>query len=97
MRVTFVVVVLAFAAAGCEKAPPAAESGKQLAPAGEAAATPGAATPGSRVAPAAHVDPAGEPMDDVDEAESPSDKSGAGDPSEGEGDTPEGEEIDVEE
>lgn len=96
MRVTFVVVVLALAAAGCEKKPPAGESAKQPAPTGEANAKPGESTP--RAAPPTAADEeAGEPMDDVDEAESPSDKSGAGDPSAAEGDGPEGDELDVEE
>jgi hypothetical protein len=96
MRVIF--VVLALAAAGCEKTPPTVESGKQLAPAGEGTSNPGAKTPAT-VAATPHEEQAGEPMDDVDEEESPSDKSGAGDPapSEKEGDGPEGEEIDVEE
>lgn len=94
MRVTFVVVVLAFAAAGCEKTPPVGESGKQLAPAGEGTAKPGAAAPAPTNA---REEPEGEPMDDVDEAESPSDKSGAADPDEAVGDEPTGEERDVEE
>lgn len=93
MRVIFFVVVLASAAAGCEKTPPAGERGKQLAPAGEVTGKPGAAAAPEK----AGDEQTGEPMDDVDEAESPSDKSGAGDPSEREGDGPEGDEIDVEE
>lgn len=96
MRVTSVVVVLALAAAGCEKTPPAGESAKQLNPAGEVNGKPGAGKPGA-APPTALDEGAGEPMDDVDEAESPSDRSGAGDPSAAEGDGPEGDEIDVEE
>jgi hypothetical protein len=96
MRVIFVVVVWALAAAGCEKTRPAGESVTQIAPVEAAAIKPGvtaqAATPAT-----APEDEAGEPMDDVDEAESPSDKSGAGDPSKAEGDGPDGEELDVEE
>lgn len=96
MRVIFVVIVLALAAPGCEKTPPAGESRKQLAPAGEATVKPGVPAPAATPV-EARDEPAGEPMDDVDEAESPSDKSGAGDPSEEEDDEPKGEDLDVEE
>lgn len=89
MRVIFVVVVWALAAAGCEKTQRAGEA------AGKPSATAQAATPA--VPPTTPPDDeAGEPMDDVDEEEPPSEKSGVGEPSEAEGDGPEGEKLDME-
>lgn len=93
MRITIAALICSIAIAGCEKTPSTPEAAE--APGAEkAAALKPSAPPNS----ADTEEGSGEPMDDVDEEESASDRSGTNEPaSADEEDEAAGEEIDVEE